>query len=169
MGVTVSSSHIASLSSSGEELLTLFPCSSVTFLRRETVLHKLLQHESFPRAAALHELPQSGSLPRAAVLQEQAAPAWVPHRGHKPCQQTCAGMGSTLYGSTGPGRSLLQHRLLTGSQPPLGIHLLLCGVPSIGYRWISAPPWTSMDCRRTTCLTMVFIMSCKERLSAPAS
>jgi len=47
-------------------------------LSQETVLHKLLQCESFPRAAALLELPQRGSLPRGAVLQGQAAPAWVP-------------------------------------------------------------------------------------------
>jgi len=26
-------------------------------------------------------------------------------------------------------------------------------------QWISAPPWTSVDCRVTNCLTMVFIMS----------
>jgi len=32
-------------------------------------------------------------------------------------------------------------------------------------RWISAPPWPSMGCRGTTCLTMVFITSYKGRLS----
>jgi len=47
-------------------------------------------------------------------------------------------------------------QLPTGSQPPSGIHLLWRGVPSMGYRWRSAPPWTSTDCRGTTCLTMVF-------------
>ena len=39
--------------------------------------------------------------------------------------------------------------------------------PFHGYKWISAPLWTSMDCRGTACLTMVFITSCKGRLSAP--
>jgi len=57
----------------------LCPCSNVRFLLWETVLHKLLQCESFPRAAALHKLPQRGSFARGAVLQEQSAPAWVPH------------------------------------------------------------------------------------------
>jgi len=57
--------------------------------------------------------------------------------------------------------------LLMGSQPSSGICLLWHGVPSTGCRWISAPPWTSMGCRGTTCLTMVFISSCKGRLSAP--
>jgi len=79
MGVVVSSSHISDPpSSSGGGLLTLCPCSRVRSLSQETVLHKLLQHESFPWAAALHELPQRGSLPQGAVLQEQADPVWVP-------------------------------------------------------------------------------------------
>jgi len=152
----------------GGGLLTLCPCSSVRSLSQETVLHKLLQCESFPRAAALHELPQRVSLPRGAVLQEQAAPAWVP-KGSKPCQQTCSGVGSSLHGSAGPGRSLPQCGLPTGSQPPSGIHLLQRRLPSTGYRWRSAPPWTSMGCRGTACLTMVFITSCKGRLSALVS
>jgi len=50
----------------------------VRSLSQETVLHKLLRHESFPRGAALHELPQRGSFPWGAVPQEQAAPAWIP-------------------------------------------------------------------------------------------
>jgi len=115
----------------------------------------------------------------------QTAPAWVtsmgcspsgtgcssvgPLWGHKPCQQTCSSMGSSLHGSTGPSRSLLQHGIPTRSQPPLGMHLLWHGVPSIGCRWRSAPLWTSMDCRGTICLTMVFIMGCKGKLSALAS
>ena len=65
-------------------LLTLCPCSGVVFPPWETVLHELLQRESFPRAAALHKLPQRGFLPRGAVLQEQVAPAWVPHRVTSP-------------------------------------------------------------------------------------
>jgi len=32
-----------------------------------------------------------------------------PPQGHKPCQQTCSSVGSSLHGSTGSGRSLLQH------------------------------------------------------------
>jgi len=89
--------------------------------------------------------------------------------GHKPCQQTCSGVGSSLHGCAGPGRSLLQHGVSTGPQLPSGIHLLRRGVPPTGCRWISAPPWTSMGCGGKTCLTMVFITSCKGRLSAPAS
>ena len=55
------------------------------------------------------------------------------------------------------------------SQLLSGIHLLWCGIPSMGYRWICAPLWTSMDCRGTTYLSMVFSMRCKGRLFAPAS
>ena len=66
MGVAVSSPHVISAapSSSGGGLLTLFPCSSVGSLPRETVLHELLQRESLPQATVLHELLQHGSLPR---------------------------------------------------------------------------------------------------------
>jgi len=97
MGVTVSSSHVvfAAPSSSEGGLLTLFPCSSM-------------------------KVPLTGD------SSPQTAPAWVPStgfissgtgcssvgppQGHKPCQQTCSGMGSSLHGSTDPGRSLLQRR-----------------------------------------------------------
>jgi len=165
MEVAVSSSHLVSAapSSSRGELITLFPCSTVKSLSWETILHKLLQHESFPWAAALHELLQ-GFSPSGTGCSSVGPP-----RGHKPRQKTCAGMGSSFHGSTGPGRSLFQCRLPLESQPPLGTHLLWRGVPSTGYRWRSAPLWTSIDCRGTTCLTMVFITSCKGKLSALAS
>jgi len=168
MGIVVSSPHVVSAAPcpSGGGLLTLFPCSSMRSLSQETALHKLLQCESFPQAPALHELPQRGSFPWGAVLQEQAAPAWVPHRVTSPASKPAL-VWTPL--STGPGRSLLQSRLPMGSQPPSGIHLLQCGVPPMGCRWISAPPWTAMGCRGTTCLTMVFITSCKGRLPALAS
>ncbi|KAK4829372.1 hypothetical protein QYF61_003495 [Mycteria americana] len=45
-------------------------------------------------------------------------------QGHMSCQQSC----SSLHGSTGPARSLLQRRLPMRSQSPLGIHLLRQGV-----------------------------------------
>jgi len=157
MGVMVSSSHVsAALSSSGGGLLTLCPCSSVRFLSQETVLHKLLQRESFPRAAVLHELPQCGSVPTGCSPSGAGCSSVGPPRGHKPCQQTCSGVGSSLHGSGSPGRSLLQRGLPVGSQLPSGIHLLRRGVPSMGCRLISAPPWTSVGCRGTACLTAVF-------------
>lgn len=46
--------------SSGDRLLSLQPCSSVTSLPQGTVLHELLQCESFPQAAALCALFQHG-------------------------------------------------------------------------------------------------------------
>jgi len=65
MGAVISSSHFVSAApfSSGTGLLILFPCSSVRSRSQETVLHKLLQRESFPWAATLHKRPQCGSLP----------------------------------------------------------------------------------------------------------
>jgi len=83
-----------------------------------------------------------------------------PPRGHKPCQQTCSSTGFSLHGSAGPATSLLQRGLPTGSQHPSSIPLLQRGVPSMGYRWISAPPWTSTGCRGTACLTVVFSTGC---------
>jgi len=84
-------------------------------------------------------------------------PLW----GHKPCQQTCSGMGSSLHSSIGPSRSLLQCGLSMGSQPRS--HTFTCSTvgSSLGYRWISAPSWASMGCRRTACLTIVFITGCR--------
>jgi len=79
----------------------------------------------------------------------------------------CLCCSSSLRGRTPHTLPLLQGGLPTGSQPPSGIHLLRRGVPSTGYRWIPAPPWTSMGCRRITYLTMIFITSCKGRLTAP--
>jgi len=38
---------------------------------------------------------------------------------------------------------------------------------STGWRWISAPPWTSMDCRGTAYLTIVLSTGCRE-ICAPA-
>ena len=70
-------------------------------------------------------------------------------------------MGSSLHTATGPAKSLLQHRLPTGSQLPS------CTSPcsSLGFssscRWRSAPLWTSMGCRGTACLTMVCSRGCR--------
>jgi len=157
----VSSSHLVSAapSSSGGGLLILFPSSSVRCLSQETVLQELLQSESFPRAAALHKLPQSRSLPQGAVLQEQASPTWVSHGVTSPASKPAPGIGSSLHRVRGPGRSLLLPGLPMGSQLPSGIHLLWRGVSSMGCRCRSAPPWTWMDCRGTTCLTVVFIIN----------
>jgi len=106
MGVMVSSSHIVSAapSSSGGGLLTLLPCTSVRSLSRETVVHKLVQRESFPWAAALYKLPQGGSFHgvqsfRNRLLQHgsstgsQALPANLLQHGllslrvHRSCQE----------------------------------------------------------------------------------
>ncbi|KAK4828209.1 hypothetical protein QYF61_024643 [Mycteria americana] len=107
-----------------EELQTL----TMGSLPRETVLHELLQHESFPQAAVLHEpapawVPSMGCSPSGTDCSSVGPP-----QGHKSCQQTCSSVGSSLHGPTGPARSLLQHRLPMGSQPPSGIHLLQRGV-----------------------------------------
>ena len=74
-----------------------------------------------------------------------------PPRGHKPCQQTYSSVGSSLHGSTGPGRTLLQHRVSTGSQFPLGASTCSSMGSFMGSRWISncftmdLPPWAAGD------------------------
>jgi len=112
MGVVVSSSHVVSAAPSSlmAGLLTLCPCSTVGSHPWEAVLHELLQHGSFSRGA---------------VLQEQAAPAWIPCGITSPASKPAPAWASL---STGPARRLLQRGLPMGSQTPLGIHLLQCGV-----------------------------------------
>jgi len=146
----------AAPSSSGGRLLTLFPCSSVRSLSRETVLHKLLQCQSFPWASALHELPQHGSFPQSAVLQEQAAPAWVPHGVTSPASKPASAWGPLSMGpqvlagacsstDSPRGHSYLQSSFCSsvGSLPwAAGGYLLHSGHP-----WTSgglpASPWSS--------------------------
>jgi len=149
MGVVVSSSHVVSATPcpSGGRLLALCPCPSLRSLSQETVLHKLLQRESFLWAAAIHELPQCGSFPRGAVLQEQAAPVCVPHRVTSPASKPALAWASLSTGPQVLPGACSSTGLPTGSQLPSGIHLLWRGVASMGCRWRSAPPWTSMDSR----------------------
>ena len=110
MGFVVSSAYVVSAcpSSSQGGLLTLCPCSSVEVP---------LMGDSSPQTSPTWVLPMGCSSSR-------TAPAWVPSTecstsgtgcssvgppwGHKPCQQTCSGVVSSLHGSTAPGRSLLQ-------------------------------------------------------------
>jgi len=145
MGVTVSSSHVVSAapSSSGGGLFILFPCSSVRSLSRETVLHELLQRESFPRAAALHKQLQHGFFPWSSVFQEQAAPAWVPHGVKSPASKTSA-VWAPL--STGP-------QVLPGACSSMGFpqgHSILQASTCSGVRFLPrgyllhrGPPWAA--------------------------
>jgi len=91
---------------------------------------------------------------------------WVPHGVTSPASKPAPAWAPLSMGPQVLPGACSSAGLPRESQLPSGIHLLLCGVPSMGYRWISAPLWTSMGCRGTTCLTMVFITSCKGRLSA---
>jgi len=120
---------------------------------QETVLHKLLQCESFPQAAALHELLRHGSFPQGAALQKQSAAVWA----HKSCQQTCSSVDSSL--PMGPqvlpgaccstaspwGHSLLQASTYSGVRSipwAAGGYLLHCGPPwAAGEQPTS--PWSS--------------------------
>jgi len=148
MRVSVNLSHVVSAtpSSKGGGLLTLCPCTSVRSLSRETVLHKLLQCESFPQAAALHELTQRGSSPWGAVLQEQAAPAWVPHRVTSPASKPAPTWAplfkgpQVLAGACSSAGSLQGHSFLQASScSSMG------SLPSAtgGDLLHQGPPWTA--------------------------
>jgi len=87
------------------------------------------------------------------VLPTGCSPSGIDHSslgppwGHKPCQQTCSNMGSSLHGSAGGACSSVGPPRVTASigHPPAPVW-----GPPRGCRWISAPLWTSMGCR--TCL-----------------
>jgi len=124
----------------------LFPCCSVRSLPQETDLHKLLQLESFPRAAVLHKLLLRGSLLQGSILQEQAAPVWVPHGVASPASKAAPAWAPL---STGP-------QVLAGACSSEGFpqdHSLFRASTCSGVG-------SSTGCRWTTCLTMVFTTSC---------
>ena len=83
-----------------------------------------------------------------------------PPRGHRSCQQTCSSVGSSLHGATGPARSLIQHRLPTGSPSPSGASTCSGVGSSPCCRWISAPALTSMGAGHS-CLTMGCTTGCR--------
>ena len=131
MGVTVSSSHAVSAtpSSSGGELLTLCPAPAwgASHGRQFSI--------KFPSVSPSHGLqlftncPSVGPFHRVQFFRNRLLQCGSP------------------TGSQALPANLFQHGLPTGSQLPSGIHLLRHGVPSTGYRWISAPLWTSRDFR----------------------
>jgi len=177
MGVTVSSSHVVSSapSSSGKGLLTLFPCSSMRSLPQETVLHKLLQHESFPQVAALHELPQCGSFPPGSGTgcssmgphgvtspASKPAPAWAPLSvGPQVLAGACSSAGSPW------GHSLLQAPACSGvgSLPWTASGYLLHHEPPWAAGRQPASPWSSSCAVRENSL----LQNLKHLLLPPSS
>ena len=83
-----------------------------------------------------------------------------PARCHKSWQHTSI-VGLSLRGPTSPARSLLQHRLPTGSLPLLGAFICSGVGSSTGFKCISAPLWTSIGRSRTASLSVVFPMGCR--------
>ena len=103
------------------------------------------------------------------------APVQVLSTWCSPSGTGCSSVG--LRGSQAPPANLLQHGVLfppvhRSCQQPAsawalhGVRLLWTSPcssvgSSPGCRWISAPPWTSMGCRGTACLTVVFSTGCR--------
>jgi len=170
MGVMVSSSHVVSAapSSSGGGLLTLFLCSSVMSLTREIVLHKLLQHESFPRLQLFTNHPSMGDfhgvqsfrnrlLQRGSPKGSQALPANLLWHGLLSPQVRRSWQEPTPEWASHRVTASFRH-------PPAPAWGLFHGL-----QWISAPPWTSMGCRGTTCLTLYHELQRKALCSSVSS
>jgi len=102
------------------------------------------------------------------------APMWGSSRGRQ-FSTNCFSVGP-FHGVQSFRNRLFQSgsptgpEVLPGARSSMGLpqsHSLLrastcSGMGSLlGCRWISAPPWTSMGCRGTACLTMVCSMCCR--------
>jgi len=80
--------------------------------------------------------------------------------GDSSCLKTCCSVGSPPQ-AAGPARSLLQCELPMDCSFLQGTSTCSSMGSSTGCRWISSPPWSSMGCRGTACLTMVFSKGCR--------
>jgi len=119
--------------------------SSLLFLPPHAVL--LLQHGGPPMGDSPSKTAPARVLTTGHSPSGTGCSSVGPPRGHKHCQQSGSSMGSSLHGSTGPGRNLLQHGFPTGSQLPSGIHR---PAPAWGPPWNAGgdllhhgPPWAT--------------------------
>jgi len=106
------------------QFITHHLCHSLSLRGKTPHTLPLLQHEgsspgrqfstNFSNMSSVHGLQLFTNCPRVG-LSTGCSPSGTgcssvgPPRGHKPCQQTCSGMSSSLPWATGPARSLLQH------------------------------------------------------------
>ena len=138
MGAAVSSSHIVSATPSFSEggLLTLSPAPAWGPSHRRQLSMSFSSTGPFCGLQFFTNCSSVGPFHGVQSFRNRL-PQHGPPQGHKSCHETCSGMGSSLHGSTGPTRSLLQHRLPTRSQPPSGIHLLWGAQPwpMVGPSW----------------------------------
>jgi len=164
MGVMVSSSHVVSAAPcpSGDNSSHSAPAPARAW---ETVFHKLSNASPSHGLQLFTNCPSMGPSPRVQSFRNRLLQHGSPW-GHQPCQQTCSGVGSSLPGSAGSGRSL---PLSTGSQLPSGIPLLQPWGPFHGLQVEICSTVDLHGMQGTACLTMVFITSCKGRVSAPTS
>lgn len=120
MGAMVSPSQVVYVAAQGEESL---PCLSVGSFWWETVLHKLLQHESFPQAAVLPEVFLCGSLSTGCSSSKTAWSNVGQPKGHKPCQKNCSKLGLSSHESKVPCQEPAQAWASQGSGNGFKNHL----------------------------------------------
>jgi len=133
-------------------LLTLLPCSSVVSHPWETVLHELLQRESFPRAVVLHQQLQHGSPAGSQVLPEKLLQRGLLSMGSQPPSgmSTCSGVGSSMACRVDVCSTVDLCGVVGGQPAPSWTSLSLQSV-NITPPWTShglqgrqpAPPWSS--------------------------
>jgi len=124
MGVAVRSSHLV-FSAPSSSLSSPVPAWGPSHRRQSSTNFSNIDPSHGPQLFmnCSNMVPSTGCSPSGADCSSVG-----PLCSHKSCQQTCSSVGSSLHGSTCPGRSLLEHGLSTGPQPPLGIYLLQHGV-----------------------------------------
>ena len=122
------------------------PSHRLQFFTNCTSVGPFHEVQSFRNRLLQHGSPAGSQVLPANLLQHGLLYPW----GHRSCQE--------------PAPAWASHRVTASfGHPPA----LAWGPLSRGCRWISAPLWTSMGCRGTACLTMVFPMGCRG-ISAPA-
>lgn len=127
-------------------LLKYFLCSDMDSLPWGTAFHDLHQQrlQLFTNCFRVHSIGYSPSGRHRSSVN--------PPKGHKPSRNLLQCGLLSLHRFVCPARSLPQHGLLMGPQHPSGASTCSGVGFCTKFRWVSAPLWTSMDCRGTACL-----------------
>lgn len=167
----VSSPQAVSTTAQGEESL---PCSDILPSHRRQFSTDLPCINPSHGLQCFMDSFDVGLFPQGAVLQSQPAPAWVPCRVISLARKSAPAWPPLSMGLQVPARSLLQHRIAMGSQPPFSHPPALTWVSSMGCRWNFHPcelPWSASQSLHPcvlhglqgwSCFTTVFTQAAEE-------